>query len=295
MSWLFSQALVVEYSVEKFSGGEQCAQLNVMLTQQPYLRNDKTMDYSKPFLFGLTCERLTADHGAALLTSYLAAFHVRTSASQGGVRALPARARACGKSQPVSLAKFDRISCTWKTAQQSLFEDSTSCSVTWPRSGMTVDGQCWELPMSVRGINATASGLLQTLVADDAVNRKAGKFNSRGEPKLSAQVMLVPTLTRADATGGPGSQGRQGGMSLRTAIQKMPTLTAQDAKNNGAPSQMERNTKPLNAEIGGPLNPEWCEWFMGFPIGWTELKPWAMHKFHSAPQQHGECLREHEA
>lgn len=24
----------------------------------------------------------------------------------------------------------------------------------------------------------------------------------------------------------------------------------------------------------GKLNPEWCEWFMGFPKGWTELKNW---------------------
>ena len=29
----------------------------------------------------------------------------------------------------------------------------------------------------------------------------------------------------------------------------------------------------LAAVIGGQLNPEWTEWFMGFPIGWTELEP----------------------
>ncbi len=50
-----------------------------------------------------------------------------------------------------------------------------------------------------------------------------------------------------------------------------PTLTVQDAKNNGGPSQHLRKQKPLNAEIDGPLNPEFCEWFMGYPIGWTEL------------------------
>src|SRR5262245_9319059 len=25
-------------------------------------------------------------------------------------------------------------------------------------------------------------------------------------------------------------------------------------------------------EPGGMLNPEWCEWLMGFPAGWTELE-----------------------
>ena len=39
---------------------------------------------------------------------------------------------------------------------------------------------------------------------------------------------------------------------------------------NGGPSQMKRNTPPLNAVAGGALNPVWVEWLMGYPIGWTE-------------------------
>jgi hypothetical protein len=66
-----------------------------------------------------------------------------------------------------------------------------------------------------------------------------------------------------------------------------PTLTAQDAKNNGAPSQMERNTKPLNAEIGGPLNPAWAEWFMGWPIGFTDCAASATDKFQQWCASHG--------
>lgn len=29
----------------------------------------------------------------------------------------------------------------------------------------------------------------------------------------------------------------------------------------------------LGEVIGGPTNPEWVEWLMGFPIGWTESGP----------------------
>lgn len=36
----------------------------------------------------------------------------------------------------------------------------------------------------------------------------------------------------------------------------------------------------------GHLNPEWVEWFMGWPIGWTELKPLEMDRFHEWRQQH---------
>ena len=66
-----------------------------------------------------------------------------------------------------------------------------------------------------------------------------------------------------------------------------PTLTAQDGKNNGGPSQLKRNTPPLNAIAGGPLNPAWCEWFMGFPFRASGLRPLAMHKFRLWLQQHG--------
>ena len=70
-----------------------------------------------------------------------------------------------------------------------------------------------------------------------------------------------------------------------------PTPTAQDSKNNGAPSQMVRNTKPLNAEVGGSLNPIWVEWLMGWPIAWTDLKPLEMDKFPQWLHSHGELSK----
>ena len=40
------------------------------------------------------------------------------------------------------------------------------------------------------------------------------------------------------------------------------------------------------ARDGGQLNPEWVEWLMGWPIGWTDLKPLEMGKYLSWYQQH---------
>jgi DNA (cytosine-5)-methyltransferase 1 len=80
MSWLFSRALVAEYSAGTCSDGAQSAQLSVMLTQQQFWRNDKTMDCSKHSLFGLTLRHLTARDGEALLISFLEDFHARTLA-----------------------------------------------------------------------------------------------------------------------------------------------------------------------------------------------------------------------
>jgi hypothetical protein len=39
---------------------------------------------------------------------------------------------------------------------------------------------------------------------------------------------------------------------------------------------------------GGQLNPTWVEWLMGWPLGWTDLKPLATDKSHCVPQQPGE-------
>jgi hypothetical protein len=39
---------------------------------------------------------------------------------------------------------------------------------------------------------------------------------------------------------------------------------------------------------GGQLNPTWVEWLMGWPLGWTDLKPLATDRYHSAPPRLGE-------
>jgi hypothetical protein len=58
-------------------------------------------------------------------------------------------------------------------------------------------------------------------------------------------------------------------------------------KDSGSPSEYKRNEIPLAAQVGGTLNPTWVEWLMGWPLGWTDLKPLAMAKFQQWQQQHG--------
>ena len=36
----------------------------------------------------------------------------------------------------------------------------------------------------------------------------------------------------------------------------------------------------------GQLNPPWVEWLMGWPIGWTDLKPLVTDKFRNVQQWH---------
>jgi hypothetical protein len=110
--------------------------------------------------------------------------------------------------------------------------------------------KAYQLPPLVRLTDATESGLWQTPVSDDAIERTVGKFNSRGEPKLSAEVKLWPTPTAITDSGG-AALCKWGGSGSR---EKLRTMVTPD-------------------ELNGQLNPEFVEWLMGFPLGWTVCEP----------------------
>jgi DNA (cytosine-5)-methyltransferase 1 len=73
----------------------------------------------------------------------------------------------------------------------------------------------------------------------------------------------------------------------RTWKKKFPTPTAHNAKETNAPSEALRNEPSLASIAGGALNPTWVEWLMGWPLGWTDLKPLEMDKSLYVQQQRG--------
>ncbi|MDR2780598.1 MAG: hypothetical protein LBB28_05690, partial [Synergistaceae bacterium] len=90
---------------------------------------------------------------------------------------------------------------------------------------------------------------------------------------------LFPTPRASDSDkelrtpgGAMKEMSRGHGISLPAHIQLYPTPTRNDAKNNNQPSQRTENGRrsdQLNVSAGGALNPDWVEWLMGFPVGWT--------------------------
>jgi len=57
-----------------------------------------------------------------------------------------------------------------------------------------------------------------------------------------------------------------------------PTPTARDWRSGHASENTHaKNSRPLSevaarGEVIGQLNPQWVEWLMGFPLGWTDLE-----------------------
>lgn len=315
MSWLFSQALVAASSAVISSDGEPFAPSSATPTPQAYSSRDKTTAHWRRFPSGMTCAPLTADHGEAVLMSYLAGFPVRTLAPPDKAPASTAPAPASGDRWRGSLAKYDRDSSSWKTPQCSLLAGLDAFSATWPRWGMMHDGECSGLATPVRRISETESGSWPTPNKMDAHGHESMSspehWQERQEAKERHGIRLQfplrvavrmwpegpgaaypkekwPTPTKSDGLGGPGqSASAQGGMNLRTAVRRFPTPTVNDSKNNNPPSQALRDTPPLNVVVGGRLNPPWVEWLMGWPLGWTDLRPLETDRFQQWCDSHG--------
>ena len=285
MSWLISnalmnslslQGLVVESLEDTSLDGEQSVPLSGNPIPQAYLSPDKMTDFSRLSQYGMTFKPLTETRGEELLTLYLEDFLAKTSAPQEREPELTESDPECGVTWRESLARYDRATSSWKTPQCSLLEDSTVFSGTWPRWGLMRDGVSYRQQPLVRHIKETGFGSWPTPTA--AEGSKIPATANYGQVGLNNHPRIRGEVTR----------------SKQTKSGKFPTPTAHNSKEGGYPAEFTRNTPSLNAvALGGtqtpqmPLNPTWVEWLMGWPLGWTDLKPLEMDKYRSWQQQHG--------
>ena len=80
------------------------------------------------------------------------------------------------------------------------------------------------------------------------------------------------------------------GDGLATAVAKFPTPCSTDWKGSSKPGQRPGQLTDPDvgaSPAGGGLNPTWVEWLMGWPLGWTDLRPLETDKCHSVQQQLG--------
>lgn len=195
-----------------------------------------------------------------------------------------------GPTQPMPLTALAQlVAGQWVTNQRDFLSETglEPFSETWPRAGMTRNGIAYQLAPSAPLTDAIGSGSWPTPTRNDGLN--AGYQKGQGDRvflTLPGAVGSAP-IPPGKLVSGAGSQmwptpGAAEGFNrrralpakkrndgLETAARMWPTPTTQDASNNGGSSQYERNSLPLNAAVGGALNPTWVEWLMGYPLGWT--------------------------
>ena len=219
-----------------------------------------------------------------LLTSSPPAGRAKTSVSQVKVQALMEHGAVSSLSWPELLAMFDLDSSSWRTSQLCLFEGLTLFSGDWPRSGMTVNGIAYRLPVLALRTDAIGSGLLPTPTASDYGTNTSTRPNKRSHPSLQtmARQNLWPTPTASDgrSSGSRNTSHSKAneGISLTDAVRQdqgagrmVPTPDANTWKGGNRRRQLTDPSYGVTPD-GGQLNPTWVEWLMGFPEGWTDLE-----------------------
>ena len=207
---------------------------------------------------------------------------------------------ASGAKWPASSVRFCRDSSSWKTARCLWEEVLPSSSVILPRWGMTRNGHVYQHPTAERPINGTASGLWPTptvpnggrsMTKEMALNGGYTPEGIKRQIGLENAVKYWPTPTVCGNHNRKGVSAKSGD-GLATAVKNWPTPTVNDSKNSTLPpSNINHGIIPGallrdGETAGGQLNPMWVEWLMGWPLGWTDLKPLAMDRFRAWRQQH---------
>jgi hypothetical protein len=186
-----------------------------------------------------TSQPLTQSHIQPTL--FAGDFLAKTSAQQVNK---PASNRALGlasfTNSSESFAWYSPDTSCWKTSQRSLLTDWTPFLESWPKQGLMRNGRAYRQVLWAPAIKEIGGGLLPTPTTQEWKRR------------------------------GPNSS--QQGLSNTENWASLPTPVARDWKGRST-----RNGALPNSFVptggGTYLNPSFVEEMMGFPVGWTALKP----------------------
>lgn len=217
-----------------------------------------------------------------------------------------------GKSTPAECLNSDKRMDAWS---HSLFSRWTSENLT-DESLLNIQEWLTSLPAGSR-VRTSLSPIradVESMVIGLDCGRNSlipfASYDRNSHSLKTAQTSLIEDLTESLQTL-PRAGLMLGGnvyplLSWERRIKEIesglwPTPNAWDA-NRGPLGQTEIETGEHMTNLitaiyikqgrGGQLNADWTEWLMGWPIGWTALKPLATAKFRSWLQQHGKYFQE---
>jgi len=206
-------------------------------------------------LSGLTCEPSRADDFAEKWISSQQDSHASLSHTLADFKEQKISA-TFGPMFQGSSAKLDPQSLCWKTSQVSLVSQARLSLRTWPKWGLIVRGELYELqkPAHLTEERDSLPFVWPTITTNDHKRAPYQIADGKRYPTLNGAVKNWPTPT-TDSTTIRTKKYAQGGLPLSMAVQEVLTPTNHTNQQSGH------------------LNPEWVEWLMGWPIGWTESAP----------------------
>jgi len=204
------------------------------------------------------------------------------------------------------LTIYDHDLQLWKMSECLFTGDFGKYSEALPRSGIMLNGKIYEQATWVPRTGGKGYGLLPTPVSYDAtpggpnnhykglghmakhnpqrfstpIKEQAGTSEKtlqmvregKAHMTLDRYMQMFPTPTIRDWKDGTAKSCENvpvNGLLVRAI--HFPTMTACEWKGRGPNSKQQGLTNALGV-TGGTLNPTWIDWFMGYPIEWTDLE-----------------------
>ena len=165
-----------------------------------------------------------------------------------------------------------------KPSQQATFAEKWTSSLEDIHVSHSVLQEKDSEKMTQGTCGPTSSNTSKQLTLFDVSGRMSQDTSTEDSKKSSLTWKEQATIQR-----GEYSQRRKSGQSIEgKGSSSWPTPNASDATNyrlTGGDSQSSRCLPAMARrgeleETSGPLNPQWVEWLMGLPIGWTDLGCW---------------------
>lgn len=176
--------------------------------------------------------------------SFAADFLVNLTVSPGSEEARKMTVTS-GRNISALLKNSDPLGLLVKTCLESEQLFSTMCYLTWNLSDTPQSRLIFQLSHSTPPIEGIDTLLLPTpKAATGTYQRSPGSKKKRYTLEGMARHGLFPTPRARDWKG----QTQRGVHAPEDGLCNMLNIT------------------------GGQLNPQWVEWLMGFPIGWTDLE-----------------------
>lgn len=163
---------------------------------------------------------------------------------------------------------------------------STRCFLTWKVSATSQGRLLFRLvPLTLRtggtecaswaGKKDRAIYFIPTPRAQNIPTSQKSQKERKSSPGLVDYVRMFPTPTASMAEhGGPNGRDSHGKPGLHTTSASLcgGSGNYQQLKKLEAAGEItEEERRNMAQGNGGQLNPDWVEWLMGFPIGWTSL------------------------
>ncbi len=221
-------------------------------------------------------EDVTKLDGATLSlasTSCASGRRARTSAEPGRELALTVLEAVSSSTVCGSFLESVRNGSWWRMLQAGPAVGSAGSCPSWNSLVMRAYRSRLRQLIAERRTCADESSLLPTPMANDRSGWNqgggSGRLGRQRRPSLKrmASKGLWPTPTVSGNYNRKGAS-QNSGDGLATAVAKRwPTPRASDARR--AAMEQGHSSDRHRVTPGGPLNPTWVEWLMGFPLGWT--------------------------